>query len=144
MLSSKQAQYQQNFSSPQGTVYVTEGNGAVPGTGPNATLSFLNASYPYGRVHGTGGAYGIITTSSTDKLTYESPPYEPLDCYCSPAMYTRKSSLFSLFKKSPPIENAVRTILDDSTQRQGKVLLFTGDVQTPILKIAQQTAKTPP
>ena len=72
MLTGKQALYQQNFSNPQGTVYVTEGNGAVPGTGPNATLSFLNASYPYGRVHGTGGAYGIITTASSDELTYGS------------------------------------------------------------------------
>ena len=29
---------QKNYSSPQGTVYITEGNGAVPGTGPNTTL----------------------------------------------------------------------------------------------------------
>ena len=71
MLDSKQAKYQQNFSNPQGTVYITEGNGAVPATGPNSTLSFINASGPaWGRVHGTGGAYGIITTSSADKLTY--------------------------------------------------------------------------
>ena len=71
MLDSKQAEYQQNFSNPQGTVYITDGNGAVPATGPNSTLSFINASGPaWGRVHGTGGAYGIITTSSADKLTY--------------------------------------------------------------------------
>eukprot|EP01047_Picozoa_sp_COSAG01_P027536 COSAG01_NODE_1820_length_9152_cov_22.869215_10_plen_391_part_00 len=71
MLSNKQDHYQQNYTNPQGTVYIIEGNGAVPGTGPNTTLTFYNSSIPSGRVHGTGGAYGIITTSSTDKLTYE-------------------------------------------------------------------------
>jgi hypothetical protein len=64
MQSQKQAQYQQNYTNPQGTVYVTEGNGAT-------TLMLINASIPWARMHGTGGAYGIITTSSADKLTYQ-------------------------------------------------------------------------
>lgn len=43
MLSAKPPQYKQSYSNPQGTVYITEGNGAVPNTGPNTTLTLFNA-----------------------------------------------------------------------------------------------------
>ena len=59
---------QKNYSNPQGTVYITEGNGAVPGTGPNTTLGLAPADW--GRIHGTGGAYGIFTATNGSVLTY--------------------------------------------------------------------------
>ena len=44
----------------------------LPGTGPNTTLIRMNESIPWGGGgHGTGGGYGIITTSSAGKLTYQ-------------------------------------------------------------------------
>ena len=72
---------------PKGTVYITEGNGAVPGT-PAATTydgSCTGVTQPppagkcktkklpseWGRVHGTGGAYGIFTTSNSTDMKYE-------------------------------------------------------------------------
>ena len=60
---------QKNYNSPKGTVYITEGNGAVPGTGPSATLG--KAPADWGRIHGTGGAYGIFTTENASTLTYQ-------------------------------------------------------------------------
>jgi hypothetical protein len=60
---------QKDYNTPQGTVYITEGNGAVPGTGPNSTLGKPPADW--GRIHGTGGAYGIFTTTTASTLTYQ-------------------------------------------------------------------------
>ena len=58
-----------SYANPQGTVYITEGNGAVPGTGPNSTLGKPPAAW--GRIHGTGGAYGVITTQNSSVLQYD-------------------------------------------------------------------------
>ena len=67
MLGKKETQT--NYSNPQGTIYITEGNGGVPNTGPNGTITKTHLS-SWGRMEGTGGAYGIFTTSSADTLTY--------------------------------------------------------------------------
>ena len=50
-------------------VLLAEGNGAVPGTGPNSTLGKPPAAW--GRIHGTGGAYGVITTQNSSVLQYQ-------------------------------------------------------------------------
>ena len=60
---------QKNYSNPQGTIYITEGNGAVPGTGNTTSLGKPPADW--GRIHGTGAAYGIFTTDGAATLQYE-------------------------------------------------------------------------
>jgi hypothetical protein len=62
---------QLNYSNPRGTVYLTEGNGGVPNTGPAGTVGKAPPTPTWGRSHGTGGAYGIFTTSTSHTLTYE-------------------------------------------------------------------------
>ena len=42
----------------QATVYITEGNGGVPGVPSN--YYFKNTSVPWGRINGQGGAYGTV------------------------------------------------------------------------------------
>ena len=51
-----------NYSNPQGTVFITEGNGGVPKTGPNTTIGKAPPTPSWGRSHGTGGAYGERAT----------------------------------------------------------------------------------
>ena len=50
-------------------MYITEGNGAVPGTPNHTTLGKPPAAW--GRIHGTGGAYGVITAQNGSVLQYE-------------------------------------------------------------------------
>lgn len=62
-----------SFANPKGTVHVTEGNGGVPGVIAEYAVTKLNASVApaWGRVHGTGGAYGRWTAKDANTLTYE-------------------------------------------------------------------------
>ena len=60
---------QHNYSSPRGTVYLTEGNGGIPGAPGVHTLH--NCSAEYMRLRGTGGAYGRLVVSNASVLTYE-------------------------------------------------------------------------
>ena len=61
----------QSFRDPAGIVYITEGNGGVPGT--PATNTVRNCSTPAGRcrARGTGGAYGRFSAVDGKALTYE-------------------------------------------------------------------------
>ena len=61
---------QKNYSAPMGTVYITEGNGCVPGTSNKSTLVKAKGQ-PWARIHGTGCAYGIFTTDSAGTLQYQ-------------------------------------------------------------------------
>ena len=61
---------QTNYSGPwSGTVYVTEGNGGVPGV--PAAHHFKKPASPFMRIGATGGAYGRMITSNASVLTYE-------------------------------------------------------------------------
>ena len=60
---------QKNYSEPLGTVYITEGNGGVPGV--TSTHHLNNASAEWARIHGTGGAYGRFAIANKSVLTYE-------------------------------------------------------------------------
>ena len=50
-------------------MYVTEGNGGVPGV--PATHKFTTPSSPFMRIGAHGGAYGRMITSNASVLTYE-------------------------------------------------------------------------
>ena len=58
------AKTEDSYVNPKGTVYITEGNGAVPGTGPETTLSNVTKD-AWGRVHGTGGGKSASSLVST-------------------------------------------------------------------------------
>jgi len=62
---------QTNFNNPTGVVYITEGNGGVPGVVGNNTLVQCEDEAPYCRTHGTGGAFGIITVYNATHLQYD-------------------------------------------------------------------------
>lgn len=59
-----------NFNNPKGTVHVTEGNGGVPGVTGTPGLKPSHSS-GWGRMHGTGGAYGRIIAHNETHMTYE-------------------------------------------------------------------------
>jgi hypothetical protein len=46
-----------------------EGNGGVPGV--TSQHKFNQPAKAWARIHGTGGAYGVITTDSKDAWHYE-------------------------------------------------------------------------
>eukprot|EP00035_Acanthoeca_spectabilis_P012815 m.232782 g.232782 ORF g.232782 m.232782 type:complete len:99 (+) comp15723_c0_seq2:2959-3255(+) len=60
---------QKNYTTPRGTVYVTEGNGGVPGAPGNHTFNVPAADFM--RIGATGGAHGRLITSNSSVLTYE-------------------------------------------------------------------------
>lgn len=60
---------QHNYVNPKGTIYITEGNGGVPGV--PATYEQHNASSPFMRLGAKGGAYGRMLTKNATVLTYE-------------------------------------------------------------------------
>lgn len=58
-----------NYSNPSATVYITEGNGGVPGAPGKHTFTYPKTDWM--RIHGSGGAYGRLITSNSSTLTYE-------------------------------------------------------------------------
>ena len=60
---------QKDYKDPKGTVYITEGNGGVPGVG--AAHKFNKPSAEWARIHATGGAYGRLIWSNASVMTYE-------------------------------------------------------------------------
>ncbi len=60
---------QHDYNDPKGTVYITEGNGGVPGV--TSAHKFNNVSAEWGRIHGTGGAYGRLLWTNRTVMTYE-------------------------------------------------------------------------
>lgn len=58
-----------SYSNPKGTIHITEGNGGVPGVA--GVNSVKNCSTAYGRICGTGGAYGRFTAFNSTVLQYE-------------------------------------------------------------------------
>ena len=58
-----------NYVDPAATVYITEGNGGVPGT--DAYFHFTKPASPFMRIGAKGGAYGRLRTSNASVLTYE-------------------------------------------------------------------------
>jgi hypothetical protein len=69
---------QTNYSSPKATVYVTEGNGGVPGapgthkfTCGKANGANADCKQEWMRTYSTGGAYGRLRASNDSVLTYE-------------------------------------------------------------------------
>lgn len=59
----------QHYKDPAGPVYITEGNGGVPGVA--ASHKFSNVTQPWGRIKASGGAYGILSATDDKKLTYD-------------------------------------------------------------------------
>ena len=59
----------QSYKDPLGPVYITEGNGGVPGV--TGTHTFKNVSQQWGRIHGLGGAYGILSAKDFGRLQYD-------------------------------------------------------------------------
>ena len=60
---------QKDYINPRATVYVTEGNGGVPPA--PCTHKFSKPSADWARIHGTGGAYGIIRLTNSTVLSYD-------------------------------------------------------------------------
>jgi 3',5'-cyclic AMP phosphodiesterase CpdA len=60
---------QKNYLSPKATVYLTEGNGGVPGA--PGVHTFTHPAADWMRIGATGGAYGRLITSNSSVLTYE-------------------------------------------------------------------------
>jgi len=65
----EQGQPIKTFVNPKGTVHVTDGNGGVPGV--VGTYAVVNLTSSWGRVHGTGGAYGRWIAKDAKTLVYE-------------------------------------------------------------------------
>lgn len=63
------AAIQHDYIAPKGTVYVTEGNGGVPGA--PGVVDFHKPAADYMRTAGTGGAHGRLIASNASVLTYE-------------------------------------------------------------------------
>ena len=69
---------QQNYSSPMAPVYITEGNGGVPGAPGTHTFKCGKSNgapsdcpTDWMRTYATGGAYGRLRASNGTVLTYE-------------------------------------------------------------------------
>ena len=60
---------QKDYNNPKGTVYITEGNGGVPGV--TSAHKFNKPAADWARIHGTGGAYGVLTSVNSTVLQYE-------------------------------------------------------------------------
>ena len=60
---------QKNYIKPKGTIYVTEGNGGVPGAPGKHAFTYPKTDWM--RIHGSGGAHGRLVTSNASVLTYE-------------------------------------------------------------------------
>lgn len=58
-----------SYVNPNGTVHITEGNGGVPGVA--GTNSVHPCKSAFGRICGTGGAYGRFTAYNSSVLGYE-------------------------------------------------------------------------
>ena len=61
---------QKSYANPgNATVYLVEGNGGVPGV--PGTFSLDKPPADWARIHGKGGAYGVVTISDPSVLKYE-------------------------------------------------------------------------
>lgn len=58
-----------NYTDPTGIVYITEGNGGVPGV--SKTKNSIKPCSGKCRMKGTGGAYGRFSATDAKALTYE-------------------------------------------------------------------------
>ena len=62
---------QHDYTDPKGTIYITEGNGGVPGA--PGVHTFTHPKTDWMRIGATGGAYGRVITSNASVLTYVKP-----------------------------------------------------------------------